>query len=88
MQVNKTTREALEKSYRLMYEQLENKWQYFESSEVKDEKDKRRLDKMGVKSEYDMAKQKKVESSRPGIFVAKQLNLTLQQYADILGLPV
>jgi len=26
MQVNKTTREALEKSYRLMYEQLENKW--------------------------------------------------------------
>lgn len=56
MQVNKTTREALEKSYRLMYEQLENKWQYFESSEVKDERDKRRLDKMGVKNEYDMAK--------------------------------
>jgi hypothetical protein len=26
MQANKTIREALEKSYRLMYEQLENKW--------------------------------------------------------------
>jgi len=32
---------------------------------------------MGVKTENDMAKQKKVESARPGIFVAKQLNLTL-----------
>lgn len=44
---------------------------------MKDERDKRRLDKMGVKTDYDLAKQKKVESARPGIFVAKQLNLTL-----------
>ena len=43
--VNNQQREALEKSYRLIYDQLENKFQNFESVEVQDERDKRRLDK-------------------------------------------
>jgi hypothetical protein len=34
LKVNQDVRECLEKSYRLIYEQLENKWQYFESADV------------------------------------------------------
>ena len=53
LKVNHEIREALEKSYRLIYEQIDNKWQYFESSEVRDEQDKRQLATLGVKNESD-----------------------------------
>ena len=34
---NNEIREYLEKTYRLIYEQIDNKWQYYESKDVKDE---------------------------------------------------
>lgn len=32
--INHSVRECLEKSYRLIYDQMDNKWQYYESTEV------------------------------------------------------
>lgn len=50
---------------------MDNKWQYFESQDIKDEKEKRKLNAIGVNSEADIQKMKKLESSKPGMFQAK-----------------
>ena len=60
--------EQLEKTYRLIYDQMDNKWQYYESADVKDEKEKRKLLAVGVNSEEDIKKIKELESSKPGMF--------------------
>jgi len=41
--VNSGVREYLEKTYRLIYEQMDNKWQYYGNDDVADEKEKRRV---------------------------------------------
>jgi hypothetical protein len=40
---NSEIRESLEKTYRLIYEQIDNKWQYVEKYAVDDEKEQRKL---------------------------------------------
>ena len=45
---NNDIRELLEKTYRLIYEQIDNNWQEFPKADVKDEKYKRELQTMGV----------------------------------------
>ena len=38
---NNEIREMLEKTYRLVYEQMDNQWQYYPAADVKDEVTKR-----------------------------------------------
>lgn len=45
---NNDIREILEKTYRLIYEQIENTWQEFPKADLEDEKYKRKLQTMGV----------------------------------------
>ena len=54
LEKNKDVRESLEKTYRLIYEQIDNKWQYFEQGDVKDEMEKRKLNALGVKNDSDI----------------------------------
>jgi predicted metal-dependent hydrolase len=54
-QANQNLRESIEKSYRLIYEQMEGKFQTCESVEVADEVAKQRLKKYGVNSDQDAA---------------------------------
>ena len=49
--VNNEIREMLEKTYRLIYDQIENQWQYFPPQDVKGEVEKRKLLKEGVQNE-------------------------------------
>lgn len=51
---NDEVRESLEKTYRLIYEQMDNKWQYFEQQDIADETEKRKLNAVGVSSEADI----------------------------------
>ena len=48
VRANNEIRESLEKAYRLIYDQIDNKWQYYESTDIKDEREKRRLATLGV----------------------------------------
>lgn len=47
---------------------MDNKWQYFEQSEIKDEHEKRKLNALGVNSVEDTIKMKKLEKAKPGMF--------------------
>jgi hypothetical protein len=47
---NSIVRESLEKTYRLIYEQNDNKWQYYEKQDLKDEKEKRQINAVGLKN--------------------------------------
>jgi hypothetical protein len=47
---------------------MDNKWQYFEKQDIPDEKEKRKLNAVGVHGEADVKKMKKLESSKPGMF--------------------
>lgn len=69
---NTEVREYLEKTYRLIYEQIDNKWQYYESKDIKDEQEKRKFNALGVNSDKDVARVKELESAKPGMFAAKQ----------------
>jgi len=51
---------------------MDNKWQYFENQDVPYEKEKRKLNAVGVNSDADINKMKKLETSKPGMFQAKQ----------------
>ena len=87
--LNAEVRESLEKTYRLIYEQMDNKWQYFEKQEIKDEKEKRRLNALGVASEADIQKMKQLEKkAKPGMFQAKQPTVNVNQFAEMLGMPI
>ena len=78
----------LEKSYRLIYEQIENQWQYYEPGDIKDEKDKRKLNQVGVTKEEDVKRAQELEFSKPGMFQAKQMTVDSKQFADMLGIPL
>ena len=41
--VNNDIREILEKTYRLVYEQIDNSWQSYPQADVEDEKTKRQI---------------------------------------------
>ena len=45
---NNDIREILEKTYRLIYEQIDNNWQEFPKADIADEKYKREMQTMGV----------------------------------------
>lgn len=67
---------------------MDNKWQYYESGDVQDEKDRRKLTTLGINNAGDQARAKKLETSKPGMFIAKQPNHTVAQFADMLGVPL
>jgi hypothetical protein len=70
--VNGGVREYLEKTYRLIYEQMDNKWQYYGNNDVGDEKEKRRVQAQGVTSDKEIDKVREIEKEKPGMFTAKQ----------------
>lgn len=84
---NNDIREYLEKTYRLIYEQIDNKWQYFESKDVKEEVEKRKFNALGVNNQSDVARVKELENAKPGMFVAKQPTIDPRTFADMLGMP-
>ena len=48
LKCNNLVKESLEKTYRLIYDQIDNKWQYFDKSDIGPEKQKRELNAVGV----------------------------------------
>ena len=70
--VNNEIREMLEKTYRLIYDQIEIQWQYFPPQDVKGEVEKRKLLKEGVQNEEQIEKLNNLEVKKPGMFQAKQ----------------
>ena len=70
--VNQEIREYLEKSYEIIYEQIDNEWQYYPTADVKDEIEKRKISKFGVKNDDDEEKLTKIMKEKPGMFSAKQ----------------
>jgi hypothetical protein len=50
LKCNDFIKNTLEKTYRLIYEQMDNKWQYYEKKEAAAEKDRRQLNVMGVQN--------------------------------------
>ena len=72
---NNEVREMLEKTYQLIYEQIDNNWQYYQKEDVGDEVLKRKIKKMGVESSdtQDQLNQlKEIEAKKPGMFNAKK----------------
>lgn len=57
---NDEIREYLEKTYRLIYEQMDNKWQYYPKEDGADEVEKRRIQNFGVKDESEIQKLKEI----------------------------
>ena len=51
---NSELREMLEKTYRLIYDQIENTWQYYPKADVPEEIEKRRLLREGMHSEEEV----------------------------------
>ena len=45
---NNDIREILEKTYRMVYDQIENTWQYYPQADVQDEKSKRDIQVNGA----------------------------------------
>ena len=85
--VNGGVREYLEKTYRLIYEQMDNKWQYYGNNDVGDEKEKRRVQAQGVTSDKEIDKVREIEKEKPGMFTAKQNAVDPRQFAEMLGMP-
>ena len=85
--VNNEIREFLEKTYRLIYDQIENQWQYFPKADVGAELDKRKILKKGVQNEEDIKKLNELEHDKPGMFQAKQASVDPKQFAEMLGMP-
>jgi len=72
---NNEVREMLEKTYQLIYEQIDNNWQYYQKEDVGDEVLKRKIKKMGVESsdtQDQLNKLKEIETKKPGMFNAKK----------------
>ena len=85
--VNNEVREFLEKTYRLIYEQIGNQWQYFPKADVADEVDKRKVLKKGVQNDEEIERLNKLEHDKPGMFQAKQASVDPKQFAEMLGMP-
>ena len=71
LKCNNLVKESLEKTYRLIYDQIDNKWQYFDKSDIGPEKQKRELNAVGVQSYKDIQRLKDLEYTKPGMFKAK-----------------
>lgn len=69
--VNQEIREYLEKTYEIIYQQIDNEWQYYPKADVKDEITKRQISKFGVKNEGEEEKVAKIMKEKPGMFAAK-----------------
>ena len=52
--INTNIREYLEKTYRLIYDQVDNKWQYYEGEDVADEKFKRQAQAKGTNNDDEL----------------------------------
>ena len=85
--VNNTIREALEKTYRLVYEQMENAWQPFPKGDAEEERKRRELQHAGGQVDAAaLAADKEARQERPGMFRAKQAADPMQ-FAEMLGVP-
>lgn len=86
---NNDIREILEKTYRMIYEQIDNSWQEFPKADVKDEKYKRELQTTGVAGgdTEAISKLKQIELEKPGMFTAKKHAADPIQFAEMLGVP-
>ena len=69
--INTNIREYLEKTYRLVYDQVDNKWQYYEGEDVDDEKFKREAIAKGTKNQAALERAREIQSLKPGMFAAK-----------------
>lgn len=72
---NNEIREMLEKTYRMVYEQIDNIWQPFPANDVEDEVTKRKIMKNGASADNDenqAEKLKDISQKKPGIFAAKK----------------
>lgn len=78
----------MEKTYRLLYAQIDNQWQYYEPNLQPDEIEKRRLNSEGIKNEKDAENMKRLYDKNEGMFNAKQPNVTVAQFAEMMGLPL
>lgn len=68
---NNEIREYLEKSYEIIYQQIDNEWQYYPKKDVQDEITKRQIAKFGVKSDEDELLANQLMREKPGMFSAK-----------------
>lgn len=68
---NNNIREYLEKTYRLIFEQIDNTWQYFPKQDIPGEVEKRKVYNKGVEEPSDIEKVRKLEQEKPGMFAAK-----------------
>lgn len=87
---NNDVREMLEKTYQLIYEQIDNNWQYYQKEDVNDEVIKRKIKKMGVEgqdTQDQLTKLKEIETKKPGMFNAKKQSSDPKQFAEMLGIP-
>jgi len=69
---NNEIREYLEKTYRLVYEQIDNKWQYFPKNDIPHETERRKVHAKGIDENTDIEKLREIEKEKPGMFQAKQ----------------
>ena len=85
---NTDVREILEKTYRLVYEQIDNNWQEYPKADVQDEVTKRDIQNHGVGSdETKVDELRDIEQSKPGMFHAKKHAVDPMQFAEMLGVP-
>lgn len=84
---NNEVREYLEKTYEIIYQQIDNDWQYYPSADINDEITKRKIAKFGVKSEEDEHTASQIMKEKPGMFAAKQSTVDPKQFAEMLGMP-
>lgn len=85
---NNEIREILEKTYRMVYEQIDNNWQYYPKNDVKDEHKKREIQSKGVGgNEAKIEELKDIETKKPGMFHAKKFAVDPMQFAEMLGVP-
>lgn len=84
---NNHIREYLEKTYRLVYEQIENNWQYYPRGDVDDEVEKRKILQKGVQNDEDVSRLNEIEQEKPGMFTAKSQAVDPKQFAEMLGMP-
>ena len=85
---NNDIREILEKTYRLIYEQIDNSWQQYPKADVEDEKTKRQIQNQGVGGDDTKIETlKDIEKTKPGMFHAKKHAVDPMQFAEMLGVP-
>ena len=85
---NNDIREILEKTYRLVYEQINNSFQQYPKADVEDEVTKRNIQTKGVGGDETKVNQlKDIEKTKPGMFHAKKYAVDPMQFAEMLGVP-